>query len=357
MRFLFIVSGRSVPSTRFRILPYLPMLRDAGHRCDVAYSFPEKYEYFRAIGWRASQFLKRSTRQWHAWLASVRHYDAIIIEREVFDDDTSDIEAKLRKRTGRLILDVDDGVHLKHPEKFETVARMCDVAVAGNRELENVLNPFCPRTVRIPTCVRMSEYPLRGFPSKRTAAGDRSLTSDGIKIPTVGWIGTTHNVAFLEVCAEALRETAKTIDFRLLVVAPSDQFLKPMDLRGVDVQFRKWNPDTEVDELTEMDIGLMPLPPGEDWMKFKCGLKLIQYLAVGSPGIASPIGVNGEILEGEHVGIAAETTAQWADALTRLLRDAALRERMGRAGRKLVQDQYSIEANWMKWESVLTGRS
>lgn len=342
MRFLFIASGRSVPSTRFRILPYLPGLRKMGHRCDVAFSFPEKYDYFPRIGWRASQLLKRSVRRWHSLLARLRHYDTIVIEREVFDDNTWQIESSLRRASRRLVLDVDDGIHLLHPEKFRAVASMCDVAIAGNQDLAEVLRPLCPDVRLIPTCVRLAEYPAR----------QPELTAER---PTVGWIGTTGNVAFLAVCQSALREIANQIPYRLLVVAPQPNRLEDLDLSGVDVEFRRWSPATEVADIREMDVGLMPLPADEPWMRFKCGLKLIQYLAVGTPGIASPIGVNAEILAGNKVGFAAPNETQWVDALGNLLGDAELRQAMGERGRKLVREHYSIEANTARFAAVLTG--
>jgi glycosyltransferase involved in cell wall biosynthesis len=89
-------------------------------------------------------------------------------------------------------------------------------------------------------------------------------------------------------------------------------------------------------------------------MKYKCGLKLLQYLAVGTPGIASPIGVNAEIMQGEQVGRAASTDREWEAALEELLVDAPLRRRLGAEGRKRVEEQFSIEANWRVLENVLT---
>lgn len=341
MRILFIASGQSVPSTRFRILPYLPLLREAGHHCDVAFSFPQKYDHFRWLGWRASQFLKRSVRRWHAFLAARRKYDAIFIEREVFDDDTWDIEQRLRQSTSRLVLDVDDGVHLLHPKKFAEVAKMCDAAIAGNRYLQDELRPYCDDVSLIPTCVRLADYPLK--PARQE---DAPLT--------IGWIGTTHNVLFLNGCAAALREAAKSHDFRLLIVATNDQRLAEVDLQGVHVEFRNWSPEREIADLHEMDIGLMPLPADEPWMKFKCGLKLIQYLAVGTPGIASPIGINAEILEGDRVGRAASNHQQWLTAINELLCHATLRDDLGMSGRALVESQFSIEGNWRRLESILS---
>jgi glycosyltransferase involved in cell wall biosynthesis len=342
MRFLFVASGPLVPSTRYRVEQYLPALRAAGHRCDVAYSFPAKYDYFPWLGWRNSQRLKRGVRHWHAWLARKRGYDAILIEREIFDDDTTDLEDKFRQTTSRLILDVDDGVFLRHPEKFDAIARMCDVAVVGNRDLQQYLQPLANDTVLIPTCIRMAEY------------GQRSPSPSQAK-PVVGWIGTPHNVAFLSVAAPALRKISSCHPFRLLVVTALDKPLPAVDLSGVDVEFRAWDPKRDVADVQEMDIGLMPLPDDQDWMKYKCGLKLLQYLGVGTPGIASPIGVNAEIMRDEKVGRLAANDQQWEAALEELLCDAQLRKELGVAGRKLVQERFSIESNWKKLERVLTG--
>lgn len=343
MRFLFVVSGRSAPSTRFRILQYLPELRQAGHQCDVAFSFPEKYDHFRSLGWRLSQALKRTVRYWHVLKARLRKYDAIFIEREVFDNDTSDMESRFRSATKRLVLDVDDGVFLRHPEKFDRIARMCDVAIAGNRFLQEYLSERVDKIVLIPTCIRIADYPNRQMKQR-----------DSTK-PVIGWIGTTHNVPFLIEAAPALRRLAARHSFKLLVVATTDERLAEVDLEGVDVEFRDWDPSREVDDLLEMDIGLMPLPRDQEWMKYKCGLKLLQYLAVGTPGVASTIGVNGEILEGQRCGRSADTDQEWESALEELLGDADLRQTLGAEGRRLVEQRYSIEANWQRLEEVLKG--
>ena len=319
----------------------MPALRAAGHRCDVAYSMPEKYEYFRWMGWRLSQLLKRQVRIQHARLAKRRKYDAIFIEREVFDDDTFDVEQRFREATSRLVLDVDDGVFLRHKEKFDAIAKMADVAIAGNRYLKDYLEPLCSEVIQIPTCIRMADYPAK-----------QPKPADGI--PVIGWMGTTHNVPFLKVAAPALRRLAQRHSFRMLIVATTDERLGDVDLAGIDVEFRDWNPKREVADLLEMDIGLMPLPDDQDWMKYKCGLKLLQYLAIGIPGVASPIGVNEEILSGDSVGRTAGDDAQWEMALEELITKPDLRAKLGKAGRELVIEKYSVEANWQKLQRALT---
>lgn len=324
------------------MLPFAAQLRTRGHRCDVALSMPQKYESYRWLGWRGSQLLQRTVRRWHTLLAKLRDYDTIVIEREVFHDNTWDREARFRDVAKRLVLDVDDGVFLGKEEKFNRIASMCDAVIVGNRSLEEYFKPRCKEVHVIPTCVTLAEYTTRAIPTDKER-------------PTVGWIGTTHNVPSLRECAAALRRVAQDIPFRLLIVTGTDERLHEVDLSGVDVECRAWSPQREVADLHEMDIGLMPLPHDDPWMKYKCGFKLVQYLAVGIPGIATPIGVNAEILKGNRVGRAATTDQQWETALRELLTNRELRQQLGQAGRTLVEQHYSIEGNLDRYERILRG--
>ena len=104
---------------------------------------------------------------------------------------------------------------------------------------------------------------------------------------------------------------------------------------GLPIASVPWSEDTEVASLQTLDVGIMPLLDGP-FERGKCGYKLIQYMACGLPVVASPVGVNRQIVEHGVNGFLAETPAQWAEALQTLLADPALRERMGQAGgRKL----------------------
>jgi len=109
MRILFLHSGDRVPSARFRILPYLSFFRRGGHQAVAASSFPQKYDYFPRLGFRPSQFLKRSVRRLHLLRARWGRFDVVFIDRELFDNDRSDFEEKFRRQTKVLVLDFDDG--------------------------------------------------------------------------------------------------------------------------------------------------------------------------------------------------------------------------------------------------------
>ncbi|MEZ6122683.1 MAG: glycosyltransferase [Planctomycetaceae bacterium] len=94
------------------------------------------------------------------------------------------------------------------------------------------------------------------------------------------------------------------------------------------------------------DIGLMPLFPDQEWDVYKCGLKLIQHLALGIPGIAAPVGVNTEIIDGNRNGYNAQTTSEWVDSLKMLIENPELRKQMGERGRRTVVERYSVAANY-----------
>jgi glycosyltransferase involved in cell wall biosynthesis len=104
-----------------------------------------------------------------------------------------------------------------------------------------------------------------------------------------------------------------------------------------------WRKETELDDLRAMDIGIMPLPD-DAWARGKCGLKGLQYMALGIPAIMSPVGVNSEIIQDGVNGHLATTTAEWVDCLSRLIDDAEARRAMGRAARRTVEEHYSVHA-------------
>ena len=270
--------------------------------------------------------------------------DCIYLERGYLNDDSLDFDRQMRASTSRLVLDVDDGIFLERPEKIDQLIEMSDHIVVSNEPIADYVRQRHTQVTLIPTAVSMARYKQRPAES-------------GSPRPVIGWIGTLPNMPFLSVCAEALRNLSKNFDFELYIVAPSAEPLRTIDLRGVNVHFQTWQAEREILDLHRMDIGIMPLPSGKEWMRYKAATKLVQYLAVGIPAVASPIGVNASILADEKVGFAAATTEQWCEKLELLLSNHSLRHELGVAGRELVEAKYSIEANQSRLERVLTGQA
>ena len=337
MKILFLHSGDRVPSSRFRSLPVARRLRQMGHQCVTASSFPQKYEFFPWLGFRPSQLLKKAVRLWHLVRAWAGRYDVVVIDRELFDNDSVAMEALFRRIARSLVFDVDDAIFLRYPEKFVRLARMADHMIVGNRFLADYTRPYNDRITIIPTCIELDDYPRRANPPGR---GARTI---------IGWIGTTANIPYLAVVAPALRRLAERCDFELRVVAGQPDPLERLDLAGVTIRFVPWHGATEVREILQFDIGLMPLPDDEAWTRYKCGLKLLQYMAVGIPAVASPVGVNAEIVQHGINGYLAASVSQWEETLESLLVDSQRRQRLGDQARRTVEARYSVAANAVRY--------
>jgi glycosyltransferase involved in cell wall biosynthesis len=100
-----------------------------------------------------------------------------------------------------------------------------------------------------------------------------------------------------------------------------------------------------VADFQSFDIGLYPIDPtlyAEKWAAGKSGFKAIQYMAVGIPYVAAPVGTMKEIGQPGVTHLHAVTNDEWRDSLTRLLSDDQLRREMGAAGRNHVVENYSL---------------
>lgn len=332
MKILFLISGSRVPSSRFRVLPYISHLRSAGHTCTVLSSFPQKYDYFRVIGFRASQLLKRFVRFLHLLQARLVKYDVVVLERELFDAPTWEFERSFRRLIPVMILDIDDAIFLRYPEKFREITSMCDHVLAGNRLLAEEAQRYCSEVTVVPTAVEPSEY----LP--------RQSETDSNTPPVIGWIGTSSNVEYLKRVVPVLKHLKQECNFVFRIVTGQKSDLHSIDFGAVDVQFREWRPKTAAQEVCRFDIGIMPLPDTE-WTRYKCGFKLLQYMAAGIPAVGSPVGVNCEMIQSGRSGFLPRSDEEWLNALCRLLEDEELRRSLGARGREILKDRYTVESN------------
>jgi glycosyltransferase involved in cell wall biosynthesis len=120
----------------------------------------------------------------------------------------------------------------------------------------------------------------------------------------------------------------------------------------VRVEILPWSEETEVALLQTCDVGIMPLPD-EPWTRGKCGFKMIQYMACGLPVVASPVGVNKEIVEHGVNGFLAVTNDEWLTALSTLRDNPELRRKMGAAGRRKVEEKYCLQVTAPQYVKLL----
>jgi glycosyltransferase involved in cell wall biosynthesis len=146
---------------------------------------------------------------------------------------------------------------------------------------------------------------------------------------------------------EMIARLQQKLDFDLVICSrPRPQ--PPSN--AVRWRFVPWSPSMEEEIAREIDIGIMPLVDNE-YQRGKCGLKLLQYMAAGLPVVASPIGVNGSIIEHGATGYLASDEVTWRDALAALVGSADLRRRLGEAGRRRCEADFALKV----WLPTLLG--
>jgi len=219
-------------------------------------------------------------------------------------------------------------------KKIDVVMREADAVVAGNEYLASrAREAGASRVEIVPTVVDLGKYP-HVPPSE-----------DGPF--TIGWIGSPTTAQYVEEIAPALRDVCGERDARVVLIGSGD-----VDLPGVPHEIREWSEKTEVDDIAEFDVGIMPLMD-TPWERGKCGFKLIQYMACGKPVVASPVGVNTEIAEKYMNGLHAESLEEWTEGLLQLCDDWELAQQIGDRGRERVEKEYCLTATEPKWTQVL----
>ncbi|MCA9117593.1 MAG: glycosyltransferase family 4 protein [Planctomycetaceae bacterium] len=329
MRIVFLISGRKVPSSRFRILQYLPFLKNSGHECLVLPSRPPKYRGWPWLGNRLSEVPRMVFRLVDLLRVSGYRPDVVVIERELFSSGFCRMEHWLSRRRWCLVLDVDDALFALHPRKFPGLVQACDLVLAGNGLLRDRIAALHPVVEILPTSLDVERFTLRRNVSPSTAAP-----------VTIGWTGTAGNYPQLVPLLDVFRRLATRYDFRLHLIAERPP--EELNLTGLRTEFTRWTEGREIEDLQRFDLGVMPLEDTE-WNRFKCGLKILQYMATGAAVVASPVGANAEIIQHGRNGFLAGDLAEWEQCLSRLLESPEQRAALVRAGRETVEQHYSIQ--------------
>lgn len=339
--------SREGASSRYRFLQYFPFLEANGIACSFSPLTDAKYlEHLYASGRGNALDLARSLARRMGALSTVTKYDVVVIEYEILPFFPPVFEARLKKAGIPVIVNYDDAIFYRyslHPNAFvkrllggkiDTVMRKADLVIAGNDYLADYARKAGAGRIEVlPTVVDLVRYP--GAPE-----GANSIF-------TIGWIGSPSTAKYLRQIAPALAEASAGGRARLRLIGSG-----PIELPGVPTEVRSWSEETEVSQLESCDAGIMPLHDGL-WERGKCGLKLIQYMACGLPVVVSAVGMNNQLV-GEGVnGFLARDNAEWIKALSALRDDPALRERMGRAGRKKVEAGYSLQIAAPRLEALI----
>lgn len=268
--------------------------------------------------------------------------DAVLVQRRLLGGMS---RRRLRRCARHLIFDFDDAVWLRDSysprglvsgrrlRRFRSIIQEADLIVAGNRFLAEQAARFTdPALVSvIPTCLDPNRYRMA-----RHQAEDRP--------PRLAWIGSSSTLQGLERIADRLDSIGRACPGAILVLICD----RPIRLSSLRVEFHPWSEENEGDVLATADMGISWLPD-DDWSRGKCGLKLLQYMAAGLPVLANPVGVQREIVRHGTTGYHCDSTEDWIEAVRALAGDSCLRQSMGSAGRREVEQHFSLTAMRNAW--------
>lgn len=330
------------PSQRFRFEQYLADLQKDGYSVEI-------YPFLSQKNW--AHLYKNGSVLKKAWamissifgrfgiLPKLRKADKILIHREASMIGPPIFEwiiAKILRK--KYIFDFDDAIwlpnysesnaafhRLKAYGKIKRIIKWSDKVFAGNNFLGDYARQFNPNVHLIPTTIDLENV----HTIKATHSND---------LPIIGWTGSHTTLSYIEPILPLLRQLHQEIPFRFHVIANL-----PPTFDADFIDFIQWNKESEISDLSQLDIGVMPL---EDtiWAKGKCGFKGLQYMALSIPAVMSPVGVNTEIVQSGKNGILCSTQEEWYTTLKTLLEDRALRIQLGKAGHTTVFERYSVQA-------------
>ncbi|CUH94505.1 hypothetical protein P22_0571 [Propionispora sp. 2/2-37] len=343
---LFIVfGGVNKPSTYYRVVQFLNKIHES--KQDFVYEMlttPQKpaVRHYPKILRGLVHALNLVKFYYLICYYVIRYADSVFIQKTILPQF---IIRLIKFRNIPFLFDFDDAIYAsfseikkKRKSKIQALAFMlkhANTVLAGNRVLGEYATQFRPDCEITPTVIDLDNY--------------CALKNTQYFNYTIGWIGTSQNLVFLEMLVKPLRVLRQEFpQLKLLVICD-----KPFVLDDFTVN-KQWRRETYIEDMLSMDIGVMPLVE-DKWTRGKCSFKAIQYMALGIPVVVSPVGMNTEVVQDGISGYLASTDEEWVLRLRNLIIDRKLRQAFAIAGRKKVEDNYSLQAWIHKWYNLAIG--
>jgi len=277
-------------------------------------------------------------------LGDLKRFDAVFVYREAALLGPAFLERMIARRGLPIIYQLDDPLfvpytspsngylsYLKFFGKISEICRLAKVVMVNSTQIREYVSQYNQNIWQVPSVVDTRQYVFRPE-LLETNPGD----------VCIGWSGSPTTIGNIRVIAGALQKLAERVEHRVHLIGGTE-----FDLPGVRYVAQKWSAETEVADLRKMQVGMVPLPVNE-WNKRKFYMKTAQYMALGIPTVATPLGSNPEVVQHGVTGFLADTEAEWIDYLSLLIKDHELRRRMSYAAAQTAKEKYSLEGNTQK---------
>lgn len=352
-KILFIAAHRQhrSPSQRFRFEQYFSFLEKNGFECRLAPLLDEEEDkifYSEGNLFKKALVLLNSYRKRQKDIALAREYDILFIQREAYMAGGAFFEKQFKKTGKKIVFDFDDAIWLpnisdsnrrftwmKNPSKTSEIIALSDAVIAGNTYLAGYAKRYNANVHCIPTTIDTG-YHQRKAPHPGTTL-------------CIGWTGSHTTIQHFNHAIPVLKELKQRYGNKISFKVIGDPYYRNEEL---NIQGEKWDLHDEIEQLSKIDIGIMPLPDNE-WSQGKCGLKGLQYMALEIPCVMSPVGVNREILEDGVNGFLAGPDTEWVEKISRLIEDPELRQKIGSQARRTVEEKYSVNSQKERYLGLL----
>lgn len=330
--------GVNEPASRYRVKQYIPMLKKRGHRVlnfplILSKYNPNNYGFFKKNTVLAfSVFLKFFA------ILLAPFFDVVFLQRTIYKGISPFPEKMLSRMNKNILFDFDDAIWEQYDKKnnpVDAVLKLSKTVIAGNEYLKQYAQKFNDSITIIPSPIASSL--IRVQPKQRP------------DVVTIGWSGSKSNLSFIESLKPVFKKLHKKYGSKIEILIMSDT--KPHNL-GAPFTHIKWTPEKEYPVISQFDIGLMPLEDNE-FTRGKCSFKLLQYMAVGAPGIASPVGMNKDVIEDGKSGFLAKNNDVFFEKISYLIENKVEREKLGKKGKELFEEKYTAKGNIDKLISAI----
>ena len=355
MRILFVPYGtEKAPATRYRVMQYLPYLKKQGIEYHVFSAIsrfstnlmiksPDFAPFMRFL-YYVYIFMERIFRL--SWIVFISgRFDIIFLQRTTFP---CNLDVFLKTINNNIIFDIDDAIYLPDKEADNIMTRIkkyikekevidmlkiSKLVIVENEYIKKFVSQYCKNISKIPGPIDTKRFFIR----------PREKRDEVI----IGWIGSPATTFYLHMLDNVFRDIKQKYGFVRFRFVGLGNYANP------DIVFEKieWNYETEVNNLQNFDIGIMPMPDNE-WTRGKLGCKMLQYMAVGIPAVVSFTPTNAEIIENGINGFFVTEEDEWIKVLSNLIENRALRNITGQKGRETVLEKCSLRDNLNKMVNI-----
>jgi len=360
LRLLFVTQyGESAASSRTRVFQYVPYLKKHGHHCRIVSVVKDKHIFGSQLSVETNPVQKMFYYIFVLWRTFVtgvqvvihgRNSDVIFIQKVVFP---ALLRRAIKGLRAVVIFDFDDAIFTTGVQERNWLTRYKlhrnEIGVPAMLKIsklaivENEYNASFAKNY-----VENIEIITGPIDTLKYDPAQKKMPIRNESRVVLGWIGSATTLPYLLEICEILEKIGREYSNVCLNVVGA----KKIHLREMQVTADSWSIETEVDKLMKFDIGLMPVPDNS-WTRGKGGYKLLQYMSMGQPVIASPVGINRDIVSHGQDGFLASSGKEWENFLRILIENRMLRECMGERGRKKIEDKYSLQRSQSYLEELI----